>query len=183
MGLDIIIDANNYKELDSNGHTLSRTFCNFMSRRDQDLDHEPELDQIGEITGIDISPIYEMNSYPAEGDGYLEYRLESADSEEERQRILKEVEDDKAKLKGNIDKVLRTITDLIEKLNSITNLPSLLLPTEEDLLDNEDYFSEFQIDKGNGYIGNNFGRDLRNFKKFLEYAKEKGTTTVWFDYG
>jgi hypothetical protein len=48
---------------------------------------------------------------------------------------------------------------------------------------NEDYFSEFQIDKGDGYIGNNFGRDLRNFKKFLEYAKEKGTTTVWFDYG
>ncbi|MBI3235362.1 MAG: hypothetical protein HYZ42_15225 [Bacteroidetes bacterium] len=77
----------------------------------------------------------------------------------------------------------KTVTELIDKLNSIENLPSLLLKTEFDTLGIEEYFSAFQGDKGDGYIGNNFGQDLRNFKRFLEYAKQHGTTTVWFNYG
>ena len=72
---------------------------------------------------------------------------------------------------------------MIEKLSTVNNLPSLLLPTDFDSLGSEEYFSSFNIDKGEGYIGNNFGQDLRNFKRFLEFAKERGTTTVWFNYG
>lgn len=191
MGLDILIAADNYKELHSgdyydkkndysNKHSLSRTFCNFMCRQNV-VSHEPELDQIGKITGVDISPIYEMESYPEEED--LEYYLDTADNEEEKQRILKKAEMEKAKLQGNIDKVLKTITELIDKLNSVDNLPALLLPTDCDSLENEEYFSSFKVGKGEGYIGNNFGQDLRNFKRFLEFAKENGTTTVWFNYG
>jgi hypothetical protein len=48
---------------------------------------------------------------------------------------------------------------------------------------NSFYFSDFKIDKGDSYMGNNFGQDLRNFKRFLEFAKENGRTTVWFQYG
>lgn len=191
MGLDIHIGADNYEELHSaeyyyekndyfNKHSLSRTFCNFMCRQNV-VSHEPELDQIGKITSVDISPIYEMESYPEE-EG-LKFYLDTADSEEEKLSILRKAEEDKAKLQGNIDKVLRTITELVEKLSSVDNLPSLLLPTNYDSLGSEEYFSSFNIDKGEGYIGNNFGQDLRNFKRFLEFAKERGTTTVWFNYG
>ena len=191
MGLDIHIGVDNYEELHSddyydekndyfNKHSLSRTFCNFMCRQNV-ISHEPELEQIGKITGVDISPIYEMESYPEE-EG-LEFHLDTADSEEEKQSILRKAEEDKAKLQGNIDKVLQTITELIEKLSSVDNLPGLLLPTDFDSLGNEEYFSSFNVDKGEGYIGNNFGQDLRNFKRFLEFAKERGTKTVWFNYG
>ena len=191
MGLDINISADNYEELHSddyydekndyfNKHSLSRTFCNFMCRQNV-ISHEPELDQIGKITGVDISPIYEMESYPEE-EG-LEFHLDTADSEEEKQNILRKAEEDKAKLQGNLDKVLKTITELIEKLSSVDNLPGLLLPTDCDSLGNEEYFSSFNVDKGEGYIGNNFGQDLRNFRRFLEFAKERGTKTVWFNYG
>lgn len=191
MGLDINIGADNYEELHSadyydekndyfNKHSLSRTFCNFMCRQNV-ISHEPELDQIGRITGVDISPIYEMESYPEE-EG-LDFFLETAENEEERQKILKKAEDDKAKLNGNIDKVLKTVSELIEKLNSIENLPSLLHQTDFDSLGNEEYFSAFKTDNGKGYIGNNFGQDLRNLKRFLEFAKDRGTTTVWFNYG
>ena len=86
-------------------------------------------------------------------------------------------------MQGNIDKVLRTITDLIEKLNSIDNLPNLLLSKDFESIGNENYFSSFNICTSEGYVGNNFGQDLRNFKRFLEFAKESGTTTVWFNYG
>lgn len=191
MGLDIHIVTNNDDELDSddyynedndyyNKHSLSRTFCNFMCRQ-YVISQQPELDQIGKITGVDISPIYEMETYPEE-EG-LEFNLETADTEDEKQKILKKAEEDKAKLQGNIDKVLITIKDLIQKLNAIDDLPSLLLPTDFDSLNNKEYFSDFKIDKGEGYIGNNFGHDLRNFERFLEYSKKRGTTTVWFNYG
>ncbi|POY37177.1 hypothetical protein C3K47_08975 [Solitalea longa] len=191
MGLDIHIGTNNHEELYSaeyydekngyfNKHSLSRTFCNFMCRQNV-VGHEPELDQIGKITGVDILPIYELESYPEE-EG-LEFFIETAESEEERQRILGKAEEDKAKLQGNIDQVIKTITELIEKLNSIDNLPSLLLPTNYDSLNNQEYFADFKVDKGQGYIDNNFGQDLRNFNRFLEFAKERGTTTIWFNYG
>lgn len=191
MGLDINIGVNNdgivyseeyFDEEKGNyeKHSLSREFCNFMSRQHV-VEHEAELDQIGKITGIDISSLYEMESYPEE-EG-IEFFLETAESEEERQRIIAEAEKDKEKLNGNIDKILFTINSLIEKLNHIENLPKLLIETDFDTLNNAVYFSDFKIDKGQGYIDNNFGQDLRNFKRFLEYAKEKGTETVWFNYG
>ncbi len=191
MGLDILIITDNREEIGAgdyydekndyaNKHSLSRTFCNFMCRQNV-VSHEPELEQIGKITGVDIQSIYEMEHYPnQEG---LDFLLEAAESENERQEILDQAEQDKAKLTGNLDKVLRVIEELIEKLSQIENLPDLLLPTDFDTLDYREYFANFKVDNGRGYIGNNFGQDLRNFSRFLKFAKERGATTAWFYYG
>ena len=142
---------------------------------------EPELDQIGKITSVDISPIYEMENY---GHGEeLESFLETAETEEQSQSIISLDKASKEKLKGNIDKVLVTITELIDKLSQIDNLPDLLNDNGWDSLENQIYFADFNKDKGEGYISNNFGQDLRNLKRFLEYAKAKGSTTAYFNYG
>jgi len=191
MGQDITIWVNNSEEVfhieyddEQNDffhkHNLSRTFCNFMCRGNV-ISHEPELDQIGRITGVDITPIYEMEQYPEEeGQAFF---LSVAESEAEKQKIIADAERKKLEMQGNIDKVLKTIDSLISKLTAIDNLPALLEPTDFDTLGNEEYFAHFTTDTGDGYIGNNFGQDLRNFKRFLEYAKAKSTTTVWFTYG
>jgi hypothetical protein len=121
-----------------------------------------------------------MEEYPNEEE--IGFSIEYAETEEERQSIIENAEMDKKKLTGNIDKVLSTINNLLERLNNINNLQELLIKTDFDSLNNAVYFSDFKIDKGQGYIGNNFGQDLRNFKRFLEYAKEKGVETIWFGY-
>lgn len=191
MGLDIHIAAGNDKESRSayfygqqneyfHEHSLSRTFCSLMCRQDM-ISHECELDQIERITGVNVYPIYEMQSYPEQQS--LSFHLEMAESEEEQQTILENAAKQKAKLTGNIKKVLKTVDALVNRLNTIDNLYELLLPTDIDTLDIQTYFADFTLDKGDGYIDNNFGQDLRNFKRFLEYAKSRGTTTVWFEFG
>lgn len=187
MGLDISIGINNYEEIfdenyhqnddeNFNKHSLSRTFCNFICRKEV-IETEAELDQIGKITRVDISGIYDMGSYID-----IEELEEYIDEEDLEDEIIK-AKSNNAKLEGNINKVLDTINELIEKLNETENLPKLLLRTEFDTLNNDEYFSSFTIDKGNGYINNNFGQDLRNFKNFLEYCLKRETKTVWFVYG
>ncbi len=188
MGLDISIKINNpqdvispdYFEKYDHLHNLSRTFCNLMSRQNV-VEHETELSQISKIIEVDISAILQMDFYPSNDE--IEFRLEFAKTEEEKTVFLSEVEDRKALLSHNLDRVLDTINILIEKLSLINNLPELLIETDFDSLDYKTYFSNFNIDTGDGYMFNNFGQDLRNFKRFLEYVKLKGTTTVWFDYG
>lgn len=187
MGLDISIGVDNYENVfDENYHqnneenfnkySLSRTFCNFICRKEV-IETEAELDQIGKIVGVDISAIYEMENYVD-----IEELAEYIDEEELENEIIN-AELNNAKLEGNINKVLNTISELIIELNEIENLPKLLLKTEFDTLNNEEYFSSFSIDKGKGYIDNNFGQDLRNFKNFLEYCLKRETKTVWFVFG
>lgn len=179
MGLDISIGVDNYEDIfdDDNfkKHSLSRTFCNFICRKEV-IETEAELDQIGKIIKVDISVIYEMENYTDIEE--LEYYIEEKDLKDEITKANSKNE----KLEGNINKVLDIITKLIAKLNEIENLPKLLLRTEFDTLNNDEYFSLFTIDTGMGYIDNNFGQDLRNFKNFLEYCLKRGTKTVWFIY-
>lgn len=193
MGLDITICTDNGEEIYSgdyhdpkfdyfNKHSLSRTFCNLMCRPNV-ISGDTELEQIGKITSIDISSILAMETYGSDSGEELKFFLETAESEEERQKILDQAKQNKENLKGNIDKVLLTINALIDKLSSIDNLQKLLDDHGHDTLDNKNYFSDFNVDKGQGYIGNNFGQDLRNFKRFLEYAKSKGSVTAYFNYG
>jgi hypothetical protein len=194
MGLDILLWTDKSEEIISadeyndpkfdyfNKHSLSRTFCNLMCRPNV-ISGDTEFEQIGKITLVDISPILAMETYGSESGEELEFFLETAESEEERQKILDQAKQNKENLKGNIDKVLLTVTSLIDKLNSIENLPDLLDDHGEDTLNNKYYFADFSIDKGQGYIDNNFGQDLRNFKRFLEYAKVKGATIAYFNYG
>jgi hypothetical protein len=191
MGLDIFItfdndeqirNANYYAnhEMYSNRHNVSRTFCNFICRQHV-VNGVPELDQIGEITGIDISPIYDLEKYW--DDESAEHQLSFAENEEERKQTLKRIEADRDSLKGNIDVIQMTVSSLIEKLSGINNLDKRLNDYGYDTLDYEQYFTDFNIDKSISYTRNNFGQDLRNFKNYLEFAKSKGSTTVWFNYG
>lgn len=194
MGLDILIrtDIDNIIfEDDSyhdpandyfNKHSLSRTFCNFMCR--QNLGYsEPELDQIGNITGIDISSIYQMETYQNDNDEGLQFQMEVAENDEARQQLLDEARKTRESLKGNVAIVLSTVNSLIDKLSAIDNLHTILDAGQQDTLQYDQYFTDFNVDKGEGYISNNFGQDLRNFKRFLEYAMQKGASTVYFVYG
>ena len=189
MGLDIsirtdkddeILDENYFIEENNffNLHSLSRTFCNLICRKH--MVEIPELNQIGKITNIDIEVIYQMEEYPNEDE--LEYELEIAENESERIEILKTAEYNKSKLNGNLKIVLETISKLIISLGKIEKIQELLNDNEEDTLDNKTYFSDFNQNKGQGYIDNNFGQDLRNFERFLIFAKGKGANTTWFEY-
>jgi hypothetical protein len=177
---DVLFDGDYFKNEEYYKHQLSRTFCNFMSRRNV-ISTEPELDQIGRLTGIDILPLYEMESYPHEE--ALEFELLTADSEEEKERILGRAKDDARRVQGNLEKTLATVDTLIQKLGQIERLADHLKVPDADVLSVQEYFSDFHTDKGDGYIGNNFGQDLRNFQRFLQFAKSKGVTTVYFVYG
>ncbi|OOQ61035.1 hypothetical protein [Mucilaginibacter pedocola] len=191
MGLDISIATNNDEEVYSpdydddihdycHKHGLSRAFCSFIYRRYLTR-YCPDLKQIGELVGVDITPIYLMHGYPA--DVVLESAIKVAQTQEERQKILHDAEAYKKKLEGNIDLVIAAISDLIAKLSAIKDLPSILPQIDSFSGGWAFYFSDFEIDKGDGYIANNFGQDLRNLKSFLEFAKNKNATTVWFRYG
>jgi hypothetical protein len=191
MGLDIKIttdiddkiftgDYHDPKHDYFNKHSLSRTFCNFMCRRSA-MEGEPELDQIGRITAIDISPICRMEEYVDNEE--LDFLLEVSENEEQRRQVHDQAQQGKEGLDGNIDQVLATVNALIEKLSGIDNLPQLLDDSGWDTLNYNGYFTDFHLDKGEGYIGNNFGQDLRNFRRFLEFAKVQGVTTVRFIYG
>ncbi len=76
-----------------------------------------------------------------------------------------------------------TINSLFDRLSKIDNIDQKLNYGTKDTLDYGYYFTDFNTDKGEGYINNNFGQDLRNFKRFLEFAKANGRTSVWFYYG
>ncbi len=188
MGLDIFVCFDNNEEVHSgdyddktfdhfNKHSLSRTFCNLMFRRHNVSN--AEFEQIEKITSIDVSAFYDMEK-DEEG---IQYLLEIANTDEEREKILEAAKKHEEKLNGNIDTIIDTISRLINGLASIEKLPDLLDDNDNDILDNKIYFANFNEDKGVGYVGNNFGQDLRNFKRQLENAKTKGAKTTYFIYG
>lgn len=193
MGLDIIIltdkhdqvfDSQFYSDISANNdkYSVSRTFCNFMCRQSAS-EGLPELDQIGEITAIDITPLYEMERYKDDNNEELHFLLETAESEEEKQEILQECRESNAKVAGNINKVENLLTQLLDKLSVVENLPTLLDDNGYDTLNSKVYFADFNEIATQSYIDNNFGQDLRSFKRFVNYAKTKGATTVYFTYG
>jgi hypothetical protein len=92
----------------------------------------------------------------------------------ERQQILDQARASRDRLAGNLDVVPNTVRALLDSLARIEDLPSRLYPHRNDRLNPSVYFSDFHLDKGDGYIGNNFGQDLRNLREFLLYAKARG---------
>jgi hypothetical protein len=191
MGLDIHISTDNNKEvytIDFHKNakdfrykmSLSREFCNLMCRQHVSTG-TPEFNQIAQLVDIDIAPILEMEKYWDEESA--EQQISFGETEEDRQKIANKIQSDRDSLKGNIGKVLQTITHLLDKLSGIALLDKKIKAHGGDTIGIGYYFSDFEIDKGDGYIRNNFGQDLRNVKRFLEYAKSKGATTVYFNYG
>jgi hypothetical protein len=185
MGLDILVGANNQAALDagafnSGDHRLSRNFCELMCRH-QDFEGASELNQIGQLVGVDISPLSEMTHYqlPEDVASWLEYEKDPAD----RMRILEQAEAAAAAIAGNLNRVTVTVQALLTHLALIEDLPGRLLPVAgEPFREAERYFASFaapRIDR----FDNTFGQDLRNLKAFLDYAKSKGSQTVYFVFG
>ncbi len=105
------------------------------------------------------------------------------ETDADKEKFLDKVQTQNLRIEGNLDRVSATIDSLIDKLSKLDDLAEHLDNYGQDVLGQDFYFSDFNTDKGQGYIGNNFGQDLRNFKRFLEYARSKGTKTVYFNYG
>ncbi|HET9505324.1 MAG TPA: hypothetical protein VFO93_17405 [Hymenobacter sp.] len=122
-----------------------------------------------------------MENYREEID--LAEELEFAESEEERNRMQARTTANNARLDGNLAIVYEAITQLLVQLTSLTELAARLQPTSYDTLGRDIYFADFILEIGGGYTHDNFRQDLRNFKSFLEYAKSKGSRTVFFRYG
>ncbi|MDJ1468661.1 hypothetical protein [Xanthocytophaga flava] len=187
MGLDIFIHTKPFIDPTAptqEDHRLSRYFCNLMCLWDINSD----LKQIEDISGIDLLPLYHMLQYVYLEEDEIEFYLEEeAVSKSDRRGVLRDIRKGKKILENNIDKVLQTVTELIEKLNQVENLPWSLASTYSEYMATKEnsYFSHFTIDTEDIDKGkdNNFGQDLRNLKRFLEYAKKCGVTTVWFDFG
>ncbi len=191
MGLDIHIATDRDREVYSIDFyknekdfrykmSLSRDFCNLMCRQHV-ATGTPEFKQIAKLTGVDIAPIFEMEKYLDEEGAEL--LIECGETEEARLRISNRIQADRDSLKGNIDKVYNCVTKLVDRLSIFENLDKKIVAHGDDTIGIDYYFSDFNSDKGDGYIKNNFGQDLRNFKRFLEYAKSKEATTVYFNYG
>ncbi|WP_299126288.1 hypothetical protein [uncultured Winogradskyella sp.] len=186
MGLDIHLRVNNSEEIaleyfeNSHLYSLSREFCNLICRPDV-IEHKPELDQIGEITNTEISLFYKMTEYPSEEE--VLDMIEFAKNNTERERLKSDFEKRKQKVNGNIKQLSLLVVNLISKLENVNDLYQRLIITDFDSLNSTYYFSDFKKDKGKGYIGNNFGQDLRNLKRFLKLATERGSETVWFEFG
>jgi hypothetical protein len=162
MGLSIHVVTDNYKDVYSKEFYenekyrskmyLSRDFAELMARLNVSFG-ESELKQVERITEVDLSPLWKMAIY----------HDEKVDVPE-----------------ANIGTVLTTVVRLIEKLNDIENLQVQIDPYDDDI-DIEYYFSDFLRQKSNGSEDNNFGQDLRNLVRLLEYALSKGATKVWFN--
>lgn len=186
MGLDSLLVANNQAALDAGdydpkGHRLSRNFCNLMTgRNDLAEEKEPELDQIGRLADVDITPLYEMGNYTLPEE--LGILLDYAEDEAERQEIMARTTVANAAITGNIDQVTAVVQGLLTRVSAIPDLPSQLQQDEFDTLHNAAYFASFASPLMDAY-DNTFGQDLRNFKRFLDYAKSKGSETVFFVYG
>lgn len=111
MGLDISIgvvpngkflrDKAGEKFFYSLEHALSRHFCWLMCRKDV-IEGEPELDQVGRITNIDISPLYEMDMWG--GNDELDMRLDGLEDEDERKELEMEAMTSAAAIAGNLGK-------------------------------------------------------------------------------
>lgn len=189
--MDIMIRTDKDEEVDralrkvdksslSDEYSLSRTFCNFMCRRNA-VEHEPELDQIGRIYGIDIQTLYLMEEYPDE-EG-LEFELEYAMDDAHRERILQRLEEQRNETSGNLENVLSFLEQLITRLSQVPNLAEVLESADFDTPYGNNYFADFNKEQTESYPLNNFGQDLRNIQRYLTLSKEYGATTAWFEYG
>lgn len=184
MGLDINVLTDNYDEISEleefeaidDTCNLSREFCNLICRKSVIESGIPELDQIASITNCDISFLYKMEEYISEWQ--LEELMEYEDEE-----TVESYKKANSEIENNIDAVISDLKCLHEKLFQLENLEEKIAQTEYDTIGINYYFSDFKTDKGNGYIGNNFGRDLRNLLRFAEFAKFHSAKTIFFEFG
>jgi hypothetical protein len=181
MGLDVFLAANNQAVLDTGDyepdhHRLSRTFGFLLDRR-HEISGVPELEQIGQLTGVDIAPLYAMAEYLLPEVEQL--LVETEEEEAARIALQQRFTMAAAARAGNIDLVTDLVHALLHRIAQLENLPGQLLPAFPDTLHNASYFAHFSAPTHDGYE-NSFGQDLRNFYRFMVYAKSQRSETVFF---
>ena len=178
MGLNVYLETDKGESISASSK-LSRTFCNFINRRNSS-DVEPELDQIGKLLGIEVQMIYDMDEY-CSPDFFAEL-VEDTKSEEKREEMILNNQKARNKIEGNLKQLIPLITKLKKEVDQIRNLPTLLLPTNEDILHNESYFLSSDQQEILQEEGITFSQDLGNMIAYLEAAQKEGANTVWFTY-
>ncbi len=153
---------------------LSRQFCNLIDGWSWEQGGS-QMDDIGQIARVDVKPIWEMEHYRQLNWEELDIMLELAETEEEKNQILGREKQNLEKLTNNLDRVLITIQELIDKFPLIAN------QIEATGKCSKQYFSmppAGQEDNSEDY----FFDDIVKFKDFLTFVKTKGTTTVFFEF-
>ncbi|HAS43912.1 MAG TPA: hypothetical protein DCS93_25775 [Microscillaceae bacterium] len=186
MGLDIHIKTNDFhlweylgtqQGLDSNEKfqieqmfRLSRVFCVLMSQHG--FIH-PVFYHLGELTQVDLSPIAHMVAYVSEEelDEYVTFAYET---ESEQLRAREEAAQSREKLKGNLETVLKTISQLSEKLPELDNWT-------KNILEPDSWIDKAYLENCSPHY--NLDQDLKNLKHALEFLKSLGKDTVWFSFG
>lgn len=183
MGLDIFISTD--KNIDRQGKrsSLSRTFLRLIFQQHDDNDEE--INQVSEISGIDLTPLLEMNIPDT---SYLEFQLEDIEDEEEIKKIRSEIAETREQYSQDIQLILDTLQKLDKALKERPDYYKrlhLTNPFEEYI----NYFKNYAIDvepNEYGFISDsetNFGVDIRTLISYLTFAKSQGATKAYFRFG
>ena len=183
MGLDILISTD--KNIDRQGKRsfLSRIFLRLILQQHDDNDEE--INQISEISGVDLTSLLEMNIPDT---SYLEFQLENIQDEGEIKRIKKEI----AKTQEQYSQDIQLVVDMLQKLDNalkenLDYYKQLNLTNPHEACIN--YFKNYGTDvepNEYGFISDNetnFGIDIRTLINYLIFAKSQGATKAYFSFG
>ena len=182
MGLDIFISTDKHIDRQGKRSSLSRIFLRLVLRQHDD---DEEINQISEISGIDLTPLVEMNIPDT---SYLEFQLEDTEDEEEIEKINKEIAETQKQYSQDIKLVINRLRKLDQALKENPDYYKQLDLTEpyEAYIN---YFKNYAADvEPNEYdfiadSETNFGVDIRTIISYLTFAKSEGATKTYFSYG
>lgn len=151
---------------------LSDNFSDLLVRR-QLVDESAELNQIGDLTGVDIFPIYEMCYFWDEDDKAKQLSLYQTQTEKEEELAL--IEEMNRMLAKNIDVVYSTVVFLENKLNGIDHLDEQLVNSNDSLINYQTYFRRSENESAM-----NFFTDIGKIKEFIKQARPLEFDTFYF---
>lgn len=186
MGLDIMqsfdieekdenLDLFEFEESDA--YYLSRTFCNFMNRRDA-VEGEADLDQIGRLMQIDVLPLYKMLEYTP---SFQMEELLAFDVEDDPEGYRKKVKEENDKLAGNLDDVLESVEKLILALEKAQDISGQINDNGFQSIPAE-YYVDLDKNGHDNYLNNNLVQDLKNLLRLTKLAKAEGAKTTFFAF-
>ena len=183
MGLDIFISTDKNIDRQDKRSSLSKIFLRLIFQQHDDNDEE--INQISEISGIDLTPLLEMNIPDT---SYLEFQLEDIKDEEEIKKIRSEITATQEQYSQDIQLVLDTLQKLDKALKdkpAYYKQLNLTDPYEAYI----NYFKNYATDvEPNEYdfisdSETNFGVDIRTLISYLTFAKSQGATKTYFSFG
>ena len=183
MGLDIFISTDKDIDRQDKRNSLSRTFLKLIFQQHDDNDEE--INQISEISGVDLTPLLDMNIPDT---SYLEFQLDGIEGDEDIQRIKNEIAESKKVYSQGIDLIIDTLQRLDTALKARPNYYKDLHFTHsyEAYIN---YFKNYAVDvepNEYGFVSDsdtNFGVDIRTLLNYLTFAKSQGATKTYFRFG